>query len=68
MAYLKELRTRCEACGSPATVQLFHALNVPLGRYCRPCGAAQLDVQNRREAEWAAVASQRTRPESQRDL
>lgn len=40
MAYLKELRTHCEAsgCMKGASVELFNNRNSSMGKFCKACG------------------------------
>lgn len=52
MAYLKELRVRCQYtvyCPRFATVEVFNQVNASQGLFCRTCGRRRLKELQRRE-------------------
>lgn len=53
MAYLIEIKTRCErpGCTKVATVELYNRVNARMGTYCAPHGQERLRALEKRENE-----------------
>jgi hypothetical protein len=61
MAYLRELSPHRCRCGARAVVQVFNALNAPLGEFCRSCGKRELARLRAVEAHSVATRVRRRR-------